>query len=113
MMYRYPRPFSAPFSAYAPYHHVWHPYQYAPPLPSHWSAEQQKHTAMSPYPTPYPKPGPLSAQPAPGIQSLMAQFKTQDGTYDINKMMNTMGQMINTVNQMNGMIKGLISTFKK
>ncbi|KYD18513.1 hypothetical protein B4168_1270 [Anoxybacillus flavithermus] len=43
----------------------------------------------------------------------MAQFKTKDGTYDINKMMNTMGQMINTVNQVNGMLKGLIGTFKK
>jgi hypothetical protein len=43
----------------------------------------------------------------------MAQFKNSDGTYDINKMMNTMGQMVNTVNQVNGMLKGLISTFKK
>jgi hypothetical protein len=43
----------------------------------------------------------------------MAQFKNSDGTYDINKMMSTMGQMINTVNQVNGMLKGLISTFKK
>ncbi|GCD82135.1 YppG family protein [Parageobacillus thermoglucosidasius] len=112
-MYRYPRPFSAPFSAYAPYHHIWPPYQYAPPFPSHWPAGQQTYTAMSPYSTPYPKPGPLLTPPAPGIQSLMAQFKTKDGTYDINKMMNTMGQMINTVNQVNGMLKGLIGTFKK
>jgi hypothetical protein len=113
-MYRYPRPFSTPFSAYGPYHHVWHPYQYAPSFPSYLPVGHQGQTAMSPYPTPYPKPRPLSTPPAsPAIQSLMAQFKTSDGTYDINKMMNTMGQMVNTVNQVNGMLKGLISTFKK
>jgi hypothetical protein len=113
-MYRYPRPFSTPFPA--PYHHVWHPYQpysYASSLPTHWPGAHQGYPAAALYPTPYPKPGPLLAAPAPGIQSLMAQFKKSDGTYDINKMMNTMGQMINTVNQVNGMLKGLISTFKK
>ncbi|MFC4182783.1 YppG family protein [Saccharococcus thermophilus] len=117
-MYRYPRPrpFSTPFSAQMPYHHVWHPYQpysYAPPLPTHWPGAHQGHSAAASYPTPYPKPGPLLTAPAPGMQSLMAQFKNSDGTYDINKMMSTMGQMINTVNQVNGMLKGLISTFKK
>jgi hypothetical protein len=112
-MYPYPRPFSTPFSAYAPYHHVWHPYQYAPSFPSYFPGGHQEHTGISPYPTPYPKPSPLLKPPAPAIQSLMAQFKTSDGTYDINKMMNTVGQMINTVNQANGVLKGLINTFKK
>ncbi|MED4989669.1 spore coat protein [Geobacillus sp. NFOSA3] len=112
-MYRYPRPLSTPFSPYAPYHHAWHPYQYAPPFPSYLPIGHQQHTAVSPYPAPYPKPGPLLTPPSPGIQSLMAQFKKSDGTYDINKMMNTMGQMINTVNQVNGVLKGLINTFKK
>ncbi|BDG36512.1 YppG family protein [Saccharococcus caldoxylosilyticus] len=115
-MYRYPRPFSAPFSAPMPYPHVWHPYHpysYASMLPTHWPGVHQGHPAATSYPTPYPKPRPVLTGPAPGIQSLMAQFKNSDGTYDINKMMNTMGQMINTVNQVNGMLKGLISAFKK
>jgi hypothetical protein len=42
----------------------------------------------------------------------MSQFKNEDGAYDINKMMNTMGQMINTMNQVGGMLKGLVGTFK-
>jgi len=42
----------------------------------------------------------------------MSQFKTKDGTYDINKMMSTMGQMVNAVNQVGTMIKGLSQTFK-
>jgi hypothetical protein len=115
-MYRYPRPFSAPFSAPAPYPHVWHPYQpysYAPTLPIHWPGPHQGNPAAASYPTPYPKPGPLLAAQPPGIPSLMAHFKKPDGTYDINKMMNTIGQMVNTVNQVNGMLKGLISAFKK
>ena len=112
-MYPYPRPFSTPFSPYAPYHHAWHPYQYAPPLPSYFPGGHQEHTGISPYPTPYPKPSPLLKPPAPAIQSLMAQFKTSDGTYDINKMMNTVGQIINTVTLANGVLKGLINTFKK
>ncbi|KYD34892.1 hypothetical protein B4114_1874 [Geobacillus stearothermophilus] len=55
------------------------------------------------------KPGSL----LPPRPSFLAQLKNSDGTYDINKMMNTMGQMINVVNQVNGMLKGLLSTFKE
>jgi hypothetical protein len=115
-MYRYPRPFPTPFSAPVPYHHVWRPYQpysYFSLPTTHWPGAPKGNPAAPSYLTPYPKPGPVLTAPAPGIQSLMAQFKKTDGTYDIDKMMNTMGQMINTVNQVNGMLKGLISTFKK
>ncbi|KYD25608.1 hypothetical protein B4113_1612 [Geobacillus sp. B4113_201601] len=49
----------------------------------------------------------------PPRPSFLEQFKNSDGTYDINKMMSTMGQMINTINQVNGMLKGLLSTWKK
>ncbi|AEV19749.1 hypothetical protein GTCCBUS3UF5_24460 [Geobacillus thermoleovorans CCB_US3_UF5] len=49
----------------------------------------------------------------PPRPSFLAQFKNSDGTYDINKMMSTVGQMINTVNQVNGVLKGLLGTFKK
>lgn len=114
-MYQYPH--SYPYPQRAPFppsfshwpHHPpanWHPYQQQSP---HWPMMGQH----SPYMTPYPKPSPMLKPPASGIPSIMSQFKTSDGTYDINKMMNTVGQMINTVHQANGVLKGLLSTFKK
>lgn len=36
---------------------------------------------------------------------VMSQFKTADGNYDINKMMNTAGQMMNAMNQVTGLVK--------
>ncbi|MBB6283166.1 YppG family protein [Geobacillus subterraneus] len=114
-MYRYPRPVSPPpvhgpysLGGHWPYYDHWP--SYIPSAPAHWSYASPFHVAMPSHPTPYPKPGPLLPPPRP---SFLAQFKNNDGTYDINKMMSTMGQMINTVNQVNGMLKGLLSTFKK
>ncbi|GMB07923.1 YppG-like protein [Thermolongibacillus altinsuensis] len=92
-----------PYHPYTPYHHG---------MPS----------VHSPYPTPYPKPimsypNPMTSYPksmtSPMQQAgILSQFKTSDGTYDIPKMMNTMGQMMSMVNQMGGMVKGLTQTFK-
>ncbi|MBB5323352.1 hypothetical protein HNQ34_000429 [Anoxybacillus tepidamans] len=111
-MYRYPYPyrvsFPPPFS-HSPHYGGWNPHLYHQAY-SYWPVGQ--YTGAS-YPTPYPKSNPMLKPPTPAIQSLMSQFKNSDGTYDINKMMNTMGQMINTINQANGVLKGLISTFKK
>ncbi|MBA2875080.1 YppG family protein [Thermaerobacillus caldiproteolyticus] len=110
-MYRYPHSFPTPNSSYSPYHAaLYQPYPYSQ-VAHHWPAGQQV-SQMSPYPTPYPTPSPVLKPPAPALQSIMSQFKTSEGTYDINKMMNTMGQMINTVNQVGGMLKGLVNTFK-
>jgi hypothetical protein len=79
-----------------------------------WTANAGQHGAATgaAYATPYPKPNPVLPPPS-GMPSIMAQFKNSDGTYDINKMMNTMGQMIHTVNQVGGMLKGLVGAFKK
>lgn len=68
--------------------------------------------AGAPYPVPYAPSGPVLKPPASGLPSIMSQFKNSDGTYDINKMMNTMGQMIQTVNQIGGVLKGLVGAFK-
>ncbi|HZH62625.1 MAG TPA: YppG family protein [Metabacillus sp.] len=66
-----------------------------------------------PYPTPYPKPMPYFKQPHPsGLQNVLSQFKKSDGQLDINKMMDTAGQMMNAVNQMGGLFKGVTSMFK-
>ncbi len=68
---------------------------------------------MNGYPTmnPYPKQSGMIKQPG-GIQSLMNSFKSQDGTVDINKMVNTAGQMVNAVSQVSSLVKGLGGMFK-
>ncbi len=63
---------------------------------------------MNPYPTQNQAAKPQSSQ----VSSFMNQFKGQDGNVDMKKMMDTAGQMMNTVNQLNNMFKGLASTFK-
>ncbi|WP_066369571.1 YppG family protein [Neobacillus fumarioli] len=60
---------------------------------------------------PYPKNKLLAKQPN-GMQSLMNSFKSQDGTIDFNKMINTAGQMMNAVNQVSSLVKGFGGLFK-
>ncbi|MDR4888672.1 YppG family protein [Fredinandcohnia sp. QZ13] len=67
-------------------------------------------TPQTPYPTPYPI-GMEQAQKKGG-GGILTQFKKDDGTYDINKMMDTAGQMVGTINQVNSIVKGLTKTFK-
>jgi len=68
---------------------------------------------MNSYPlmNPYPKPNGMIKQPG-GIQSIMNSFKSQDGTIDINKMVNTAGQMMNAVSQVSSLVKGFGGMFK-
>ncbi|WP_027408529.1 YppG family protein [Anoxybacteroides tepidamans] len=119
-MYQYPYVYRLPFPSsvsHWPHHAGWytpHQYQLNPYQPlQQWPTQHTAHAGATTYSTPYPKPNPVLAPPPSGIQSIMAQFKSSDGTYDINKMMNTMGQMINTVNQVGGVLKGLVGAFKK
>lgn len=55
---------------------------------------------------PYPQQAFLPKQPG-GFQSIMNSFKSQDGNLDINKMVDTAGQMMNAVTQVSSMVKGL------
>ncbi|TCN23086.1 YppG family protein [Mesobacillus foraminis] len=55
---------------------------------------------------PYPHQAFLPKQPS-GFQSVMNSFKSQDGNLDINKMIDTAGQMMNAVSQVSSMVKGL------
>ncbi|MFE8702192.1 YppG family protein [Cytobacillus sp. FJAT-54145] len=64
-----------------------------------------------PYMNPYPKAS-FIPRPPSGIQSIMNSFKGQDGSLDFNKMMDTAGAMMNAVNQVSGMVKGLGGIFK-
>ncbi|WP_223593422.1 YppG family protein [Neobacillus bataviensis] len=69
--------------------------------------------AMNGYPmmNPYPKQNVIPKQPG-GMQSFMNSFKSQDGSVDFNKMVNTAGQMMNAVNQVSSLVKGFGGIFK-
>ena len=60
---------------------------------------------------PYPIQGIKPKNQSSGIQSVLNQFKTQDGSIDINKMMGTAGQMMNTFSQVSSLVKGVGSIF--
>ncbi|WP_052404789.1 YppG family protein [Bacillus rubiinfantis] len=68
---------------------------------------------MNGYPlmNPYPKQSFISKPPS-GMQSIINSFKSQDGTVDFNKMINTAGQMANAVTQVSSLIKGFGGIFK-
>jgi hypothetical protein len=54
----------------------------------------------------YPNPTLMAKQPG-GIGSIMNSFKSQDGSMDINKMVNTAGQMVSAISQVKSMVQGL------
>ncbi|WP_368086638.1 YppG family protein [Bacillus sp. cl95] len=60
---------------------------------------------------PYPKQATMNKQGSSG-KSILNSFKSQDGSVDLNKMMDTAGQMMNAVNQVSSLVKGLGSMFK-
>ncbi len=79
--------------------------------------QEEVYPSPQPYPmaggfmNPYPKPNLFPKQPG-GMQSLINSFKSQDGSVDFNKMVNTAGQMMNAVSQMTNLVKGLGGIFK-
>ncbi|PLT28427.1 hypothetical protein CUU66_19345 [Peribacillus deserti] len=70
-----------------------------------------KQTAPIPA-NPYPTQNFMQKQQKQGMSSILNQFKTQDGSLDINKMMSTAGQMMNTMNQVSSIVKGFGGMFK-
>ena len=62
-------------------------------------------------PNPYPQQAFLPKHPT-GLQSIMNSFKSQDGNLDLNKMVDTAGQMVNAVTQVSSLVKGLGGMFK-
>jgi hypothetical protein len=72
---------------------------------------QNQHPQMNGFINPYPKNNLMMKQPG-GMHSLMNSFKSQDGSVDFNKMMNTAGQMMNAVTQVTSLVKGLGGIFK-
>ena len=97
-------------------HHP-NPYSFSPPEQEKYSPfgnplQAKKGTQQKPYANPYPKQSFMQKPQPSGFQSIMNQFKTQDGSVDITKMMNTAGQMVGTVTQVQNMVKGLGGIFK-
>ena len=73
---------------------------------------QIKRPPYQAFSNPYPKQQFMQKAQPSGFQSVLNQFKTQDGSVDITKMMNTAGQMVNTFTQMSSVFKGVGSLFK-
>lgn len=76
------------------------------PETSQFNPKAAQPLSQNPYMNPYPKQSILPKQPS-GVQSIMNSFKSQDGSLDINKMMDTAGSMVNAVTQVSSMVKGL------
>lgn len=54
----------------------------------------------------YPNQIFMQKQPG-GMSSLLNSFKGKDGSMDLNKMVNTAGQMVSAISQVSSMVKGL------
>lgn len=73
---------------------------------------QVKRPPLQQFANPYPKQQFMQKPQPSGFQSVLNQFKTQDGSVDVTKMMNTAGQMVNTFSQMTSVFKGVGGLFK-
>ena len=80
-----------------------------PPQPN-FNPLFQSPPGTNSYLNPYPKNQLLLKQKPGG--SLLNSFKSQDGSIDLNKMINTAGQMMHAVQQVSSMVKGLGTMFK-
>lgn len=83
----------------------------------YWLQQSQPQTLQppsfyNPYPTPYPKPTNFAPIQQKGIHSMMNSFKKTDGNLDFNKMVDTAGQLMGTMNQLSSLFKGVTSIFK-
>ncbi|MCQ6273920.1 YppG family protein [Bacillus sp. V3B] len=76
-------------------------------------SQKQQHIQPNSYPymNPYPK-GSFITKPPSGMKTVLNSFKSQDGSLDINKMVDTAGQMMNAVSQVSSVVKGFGGMFK-
>ncbi|MBS4194466.1 YppG family protein [Lederbergia citri] len=72
----------------------------------------EKYSQQQSFPNAYPKPSQIPKPPNGGFNTVLNSFKTQTGSLDINKMVNTAGQVVNAINQVSNMAKGLGGIFK-
>ena len=93
------QPYQQPAAPYSPFDNPLQPAKRPPQF-------------QQPVYNPYPKQQFMQKPQPSAIKSVMNQFKTQDGSVDITKMMNTAGQVMNTVSQVSTMVKGVGGFFK-
>ncbi|MGP7816025.1 YppG family protein [Niallia sp. 01092] len=70
-----------------------------------------KNNYQQSYMNPYPKQSFIPKKQS-GMQNIMNSFKSQDGSFDFNKMMDTAGMMMSAMNQVTGLVKGVGGIFK-
>ncbi|MFB6766522.1 YppG family protein [Bacillus altitudinis] len=103
-----------PSAGYQPlfgYQENFQPYQ---PQPEAMNQPQMQPPGMMPMQqpmNPYPLPRPQKQQSSQ-FKSVLSQFKKTNGQYDFNKMFDTAGQMMSTMNQVGSLAKGFTSIFK-
>ncbi|WP_246140954.1 YppG family protein [Bacillus marasmi] len=73
------------------------------PYPPYYQQQMQAGPATI---NQYPNPAMMPKQSG-GMSNIMNSFKSQDGSMDINKMVNTAGQMINALSQVKSMVQGI------
>lgn len=74
----------------------------------------EPHFLAQPFPYPRPHPNYMMhfMKPPSGFQTILNSFKSEEGTLDIKKMIDTAGQMAYAVNQFQSLLKGLGGIFK-
>lgn len=80
------------------------------PPPSPYNQQAMFYPPKQPYPTQNKQ---KQQQQPSQFSSFVSQFKNSDGNYDVNKMMNTAGQMMNAMNQVTGIVKQVGGFFGK
>jgi hypothetical protein len=81
------------------------------PEDKHGFSPYEKGGVPPPYPLPH-QPNHFPKPPPGQFASILNSFKSESGTLDINKMVNTAGQMMNALTQLSAMAKGLGGLFK-
>jgi hypothetical protein len=99
------------YSQPSPYSHQYFQNPLQPEETSYYT-QQGGYNEYQGMTNPYPKGSFMVKPQSSGVGTIMKSFKSQDGSLDFNKMMNTAGQMMSAVNQVSSMVKGLGGMFK-
>jgi len=85
-----------------------------PLLPQEQEYQQNPFAQFQQHMPPYPNGLGANQQKSPStFGNIINQFKSQNGSLDVNKMVGTAGQMVSAVNQVSGLVKGLGGLFLK
>ncbi|MFS0645043.1 YppG family protein [Siminovitchia sp. 179-K 8D1 HS] len=76
------------------------------------ASQQDYGVGPQPYQVPNQPPGFFPKPPPSQLGTILNSFKSQSGTLDINKMVDTAGQMMNALTQLSNMAKGIGGLFK-